>query len=158
MRKRNESNDPGKNVFNEKGIDKKLHNLLSFEDFEKTWKTKEQKSTKRTSVGLDIVEEEFNPLRREDWKKAGTSIRRGAGFLNPEEELEEGKKRVLNHPVRKRKYQELLARNPEAAEAYLRFWSKEDDNNANPVWDSGSKKFVDKSKRYMAFAPGAAGN
>ena len=36
---------------------KKLENLLDFEDFKANWKSKDQKKTKRTEVGLDIVEE-----------------------------------------------------------------------------------------------------
>jgi len=36
---------------------KKLENLLDFEDFKANWKEKEAKKTKRTEVGLDIVEE-----------------------------------------------------------------------------------------------------
>ena len=35
----------------------KLENLLRFEDFEKNWKAKDPKKTKRTETGLDIVEE-----------------------------------------------------------------------------------------------------
>jgi hypothetical protein len=35
----------------------KLENLLKFEDFEKNWNAKNQKSTKRTDVGLDILNE-----------------------------------------------------------------------------------------------------
>ena len=37
----------------------KLENLLSFEDFDKSgsWKPKEQKSTKRTEVGVDVLNE-----------------------------------------------------------------------------------------------------
>jgi hypothetical protein len=35
----------------------KLENLLSFDDFEKSWKPKEQKSTKRTEVGIDVLNE-----------------------------------------------------------------------------------------------------
>ena len=38
-------------------IMKKLENLLDFEDFKANWKAKEQKKTKRTEIGLDIVEE-----------------------------------------------------------------------------------------------------
>jgi len=38
-------------------MDKKLNNLLSFSDFEKSWKPDEQKKTKRTEIGLDIVKE-----------------------------------------------------------------------------------------------------
>jgi hypothetical protein len=36
---------------------KKLENLLAFEDFKTNWKEKEAKKTKRTEVGLDIIEE-----------------------------------------------------------------------------------------------------
>lgn len=35
----------------------KLENLLNFDDFEKNWKSKEQKSTKRTDVGVDVLNE-----------------------------------------------------------------------------------------------------
>ncbi len=52
-----ESNEPGLDVFNFKGIDKKLNNLIEFDDFDKTLKPKQQKSTKRTEVGLDILNE-----------------------------------------------------------------------------------------------------
>lgn len=34
----------------------KVQNLLSFSDFEKGWKAKDPKKTKRTDVGLDVVE------------------------------------------------------------------------------------------------------
>ena len=36
---------------------KNSENLLKFEDFDKNWKSKEQKKTKRTETGLDIIEE-----------------------------------------------------------------------------------------------------
>ena len=35
----------------------KLNNLLSFVEFEKSWKPEEQKKTKRTELGLDIIKE-----------------------------------------------------------------------------------------------------
>lgn len=35
----------------------KLENLLSFDDFDKNWKAKEATKTKRTDVGLDVVNE-----------------------------------------------------------------------------------------------------
>lgn len=35
----------------------KLENLLTFDDFGKSWNSKEQKSTKRTEVGLDVINE-----------------------------------------------------------------------------------------------------
>jgi len=58
MEKKNETNEPGIEVFDlKKGIDKKLNNLLNFEDFDKTFKPEEQKKTKRTDVGLDIIKE-----------------------------------------------------------------------------------------------------
>jgi len=52
-----ESNEPGLDVFGMKGIDKKLNNLIEFDDFDKTLKSKQQKATKRTEVGLDILNE-----------------------------------------------------------------------------------------------------
>jgi hypothetical protein len=42
---------------NNKHIMKKLENLLDFEDFKSNWEEKKQKKTKRTEVGLDIIEE-----------------------------------------------------------------------------------------------------
>lgn len=38
-------------------MEKKLNNMLSFSDFDKSWKPEESKKTKRTEVGLDIVKE-----------------------------------------------------------------------------------------------------
>lgn len=35
----------------------KLENLLNFNDFEKSWNSKKQSSTKRTEVGLDVLNE-----------------------------------------------------------------------------------------------------
>ena len=40
-------------------MDKKLNNLLDFSDFIKTWNPEQQKKTKRTEVGLDIVKEDI---------------------------------------------------------------------------------------------------
>jgi hypothetical protein len=53
-------NKPGFDVFDLKGIDKKLNNLMDFDDFEKGWNAKKQKSTRRTDVGLDILEEKMS--------------------------------------------------------------------------------------------------
>jgi hypothetical protein len=59
MKKCQECNEPGIELNQMKGgIDKKLNNLLSFDDFEKTFKPEEPKKTKRTEVGLDVVKEE----------------------------------------------------------------------------------------------------
>jgi hypothetical protein len=38
-------------------MSKKLNNLLDFSDFVANWKAQQQKKTKRTEVGLDIVKE-----------------------------------------------------------------------------------------------------
>jgi len=35
----------------------KLENLLSFDDFDKSWKPKEPKATKRTDTGVDVLNE-----------------------------------------------------------------------------------------------------
>ena len=47
-------------------MEKKVNNLLSFNDFEKSWKAKEPKKTKRTDVGLDIIEEKKGELEDDD--------------------------------------------------------------------------------------------
>lgn len=43
-------------------MEKKLNNLLSFSDFEKQWKPEEQKKTKHTEIGLDIIKEDNTNL------------------------------------------------------------------------------------------------
>lgn len=64
MKKCKECNEPGVELNQMKGgIDKKMNNLISFDDFEKTFKPEEQKKTKRTEVGLDIVKEGKDYLR-----------------------------------------------------------------------------------------------
>jgi len=50
-------------------MEKKLNNLLSFEDFEKNWKPDEQKKTKRTEIGMDIVKESNLPANVEKAKR-----------------------------------------------------------------------------------------
>lgn len=98
--------------------------------------------------------EEFNPFKKEDWKETGTSIRKGVGFLTPEEEIEEGKKKVLNHRIRKGKYEEYLDIDPKVADEYLKFWAKATDNNANPVWSDIKGKFVDAASYDFSSGPG----
>lgn len=109
-------------------------------------------------VANEIANEEFNPLKKSDWKDAGTAIRKGVGFLNPEEELEAGKKLVLNHPTRNKAYQQFLKENPDKANKYLQFWSKHPDVNSNPVWLEDKKIWVDRSKRYAPSGSIGAGN
>lgn len=88
---------------------------------------------KRMKRDIDIVEdddddddddilEEFNPLKKEDWKKAGKGIRKGIGILTKEEAIEKGREIVMNHVNRKKKYLELLEIDPEMAEKYLEFF------------------------------------
>lgn len=58
MKKCNECNQPGIELSDMKGkIDTKWNNLISFDDFEKSWNPEGQKKTKRTEVGLDVVKE-----------------------------------------------------------------------------------------------------
>jgi hypothetical protein len=47
----------------------KLENLLSFNDFEKNWDAKKQKSTKKTEVGLDVLQEKASIKQIEARKK-----------------------------------------------------------------------------------------
>ncbi len=37
----------------------KVQNLLSFSDFDKSWKAKEPKKTKRTEIGVDVLEKKY---------------------------------------------------------------------------------------------------
>jgi hypothetical protein len=112
---------------------KELNHLMTFEAF---------------------TNEEFNPMKKAEWKKLGTNVRKGVGFLTDEEKIEKGKEYVFNHPRRKQAYELFLnggERNgkyikpdPYKAEQYLKFWAEvEGEINATPVWNG--KKFVDKS-------------
>ena len=103
--------------------------------------------------------EEFNPLKKEDWRQAGHSIKKGMGFLTPEEELEAGKKMVLTHKTRSDVYNAYLngytdrkgkehPADPKKAEAYLRFWGKSENDRGNPVWNG-----VDFENRAHVYAP-----
>jgi hypothetical protein len=104
--------------------------------------------------------EEFNPLKKKDWKSVGHTVRKRAGFLTPEEEIEAGKKIVLTHPVKKQIYDIYLnggdfkgkhyEANPKKAQEYLKFWAKNPEGH--PVWDVD--KFVDKA---IYSAPGSTG-
>ena len=103
---------------------KKLNHLMTYESY--------------------LIEEEFNPLKKDDWKAVGDSIRKGAGFSTPEEEIEEGKERVLSHVKRREVYLKLKSSDPEKANEYLRFWANHG-LNATPYWDDEKRKFVDRS-------------
>jgi len=111
-----------------------------------------------TFESFTTANEEFNPLKGEDWKKAGTAVRKGAGFLTPEEELEAGKKLVLNHPTRSRAYQQFLKEDPDKANKYLQFWAKHLDPNSTPVWIEDKKMWVAKGKQYSSPGSMGAGN
>jgi len=98
--------------------------------------------------------EEFNPMKKAEWKKVGSTLRKGAGFLTDEEKIEKGKQYVFNHRARKQAYELFLnggERNgkyiepdPYKADQYLKFWAEvEGEVNATPVWNG--KEFVDKS-------------
>lgn len=60
------------NKKNNENMEKKLNNMLGFSDFEKSWKPKEQKATKHTEVGLDVINEGFfdNLFLKSNLKKA----------------------------------------------------------------------------------------
>lgn len=134
--------ESGKNK-NENMNNRKLNHLMTYESF--------------------TTNEEFNPLKKEDWKKAGSSIRRGAGFTTPEEEMEEGKKIISGNPVKWGYYQELLKTDPKKAQKYLQFWGESvggftRDKNANPKWSEKEQKFVDVSRHFSPAGSIAAGN
>ncbi len=104
---------------------KKLNHLITYESY--------------------TTNEEFNPFKKDDWKDVGNSIRKGAGFLTEEEELEEGKERVFSHKVRHEVYMHLKRKYPERADEYLKFWANHGEN-ATPYWDDEDNKFIDRSK------------
>ena len=83
-------------------MDKKLNNLLDFDDFEKSWKAKDQKSTKRTDVGLDIVEENVNEKK----KASPAQLAARAKFIEmikSKKKGKEGKEEVEEKPKKKKK-------------------------------------------------------
>lgn len=98
----------------------------------------------------DISNEEFNPLKKKDWKDVGDRVRKGIGFLTPEEELEEGKRRVFSHPNRFKVYSNL---DSDKAEKYLIFWANHD-TNATPVWNENKQDFEDQSRYSSNTGPG----
>lgn len=98
----------------------------------------------------DISNEEFNPFIKKDWREAGDKIRKGIGFLTPEEEIEEGKKKVFSHPNRFKVYTKL---DPDKADKYLIFWANHD-VNATPVWNEEIQDFEDKSIYTRNTGPG----
>jgi hypothetical protein len=122
---------------------KKLNHVMTFESY--------------------TMNEEFNPLKKDDWKAAAGSIRRGVGFLTPKEEIQKGKEIVMRNPVKKRAYENMLIKDKEMAEKYLRFWAESvggytRDPNSNPVWDPTKRVFVDKSKSFGPTGSIGAGN
>jgi len=91
----------------------------------------------------DFLDEEFNPLKKEDWKKAGKTIRKGVGILTKEEAVEKGREIVMNHVNRKKKYLDLLEEDPEAAEKYLEFFGH--NPNGIPEWNSEKEEWIDRA-------------
>lgn len=100
--------------------------------------------------------EEFNPLKRDDWKATGEYLRKGAGFLTEDEKLEQAKDMVLSHPVRSKVYKKFLNENPYKAEEYIMFWA-ENDEKANPVWNEKKHKFEDRAHYTFNTGPGGKG-
>ena len=101
--------------------------------------------------------EEFNPLKKDDWKGAGNYLRKGAGFLSEEEKLEKAKEMILRHPVRSKITKKFLNENPLKAEEYVIFWT-ENDELANPVWDERRQRFTDKANYTYNTGPGGRGS
>jgi hypothetical protein len=109
------------------------------------------------------MNEEFNPFKKDDWKSTGNAIRKGIGYLTPEEEMQKGKEIVMRNPNKRRIYQDLLINDKEKAEKYLRFWAQSiggytRDPNANPIWDPKKRVFYDSSKSFGPSGSIGAGN
>jgi hypothetical protein len=100
--------------------------------------------------------EEFNPLKKQDWKDTGNYLRKGMGFLNDEEKIEKAEEMILSHPVRSQIYKKFLREDPLKAEEYVIFWS-ENEEGANPVWDEINNKFEDKAYYSYNTGPGGIG-
>jgi hypothetical protein len=133
-----------KNKKNKISTMKKLNHLMTFESF---------------------TNEEFNPLKRKDWKTAGTAVRKGVGFLTHEEEIQKGEEIVLSHPTRKMVYNlylnggewkgKLYKADPIKAKEYLKFWATNDEMG-NPKWNGSKQKFIDSSHTFYS-SPGLPG-
>ena len=68
-----------------------------------------------------IYNEEFNPLKKEDWEKTNKYIKRKIGILTREEAIEKGEKIVMNHASKRLTYFKWSERDPKVAEEYLKF-------------------------------------
>lgn len=74
--------------------------------------------------------EDFNPLKSEDWKSAGNTVRKGFGFLTPEELIEKGKQMIAKSAKYKAIYDQWLKKDPIAAEKFITFIAE----NPNTVY------------------------
>lgn len=92
--------------------------------------------------------EEFNPFKKEDWKDAGHSVRRGAGFLTSEEEFARGENKVQSHPALNTIYKKYLNTDPKRAKEFIKFWGKSGHivGESIPVWNDKLQKFEDKAE------------
>ena len=78
--------------------------------------------------------------KKETIREIGKNVRKGLGFLTPEEKIEKGLKIVNKHKIKKSTYNILLEEDPEKAEKYLIFWADYPDgfphwNEIDNDWD-----------------------
>lgn len=67
------------------------------------------------------IYEEFNPLKKDDWKKANSSFKKKIGILTKEEAIQKGLNIVSEHRTKNMVYKSWLEKNPEIAEKFLEF-------------------------------------
>ena len=102
--------------------------------------------------------EEFNQFKKEDWKETGKDVRKGLGFLTPEEEIEKGKSVIQKNRYWKEAYEKFLKEDPDKAEKFLKFMANNDDANLSVKWLKDERKFIDSSTRYGSPGSIGAGN
>ncbi len=62
----------------------------------------------------------------------GNNLRRGAGFKNSDEKFEEAIKLIMNHPIKRKVYEELKEDDPNKAKKYVKFFIENPDGH--PKW------------------------
>jgi hypothetical protein len=96
--------------------------------------------------------EEFNPFKGEDWKGVGNAVRKGAGFLTPEELVQKGKQMIARNPKYKVVYDKWLQKDSEAAQKFITFIAEHPDamyfNYEGGKWsETGIRNWGEGSRR-----------
>jgi len=115
----------------------KLNNVLSFKDY--TSLSKLENKPGKTFERYDYDDYyDYNEGFFTD-TKIGNKVRKGLGFKNYDEKFEETEQEILDHPVKKDIYLDMMNKDPEKARKYIEFFMK--NPQGYPKWENG--EFVD---------------